>query len=295
MNDVVTAGLIEAGLIAAEASLDHLSDQSTWAEGPCWIPESQRLRWSDIIGNRVMEWSWETGETVVQLAGAEHANGRILDRNGDVVQCSHGRRRVERVRGDEITSIVSDWQGVRLNSPNDLVVTRDGAVWFTDPDYGLTSPGEGHPGDLEYDDHWVFRIDEATGDYRPVILDADRPNGLVFSPDESILYIADSGTADIRAYDVVNGHRCKDSRIFAKIESGVPDGMRVDEHGNLWSTHRHGVIVFAPDATEIGRIAIPEVTANLCWGGPTGQTLFFTATTGLYRLETLTRDAHLRR
>lgn len=286
-------GLIAAGLIAEGAEVEHLSGQSTWAEGPCWMPETRSLRWSDIIGNRVLEWSWDTGETRVQLAGAEHANGRILDRNGDVVQCSHGRRRVERVRGDEINGIVSEWQGVRLNSPNDLVVTRDGAIWFTDPDYGLTSPGEGHPGEIEYDDHWVFRIDEATGDYRPVVIDADRPNGLVFSPDESILYIADSGVAVIRAYDVVNGHRCKDSRVFARIEKGVPDGMRVDEHGNLWSTHHDGVIVFRPEAVEIGRIDIPEVTANLCWGGPTGQTLFFTATTGLYRIETLTRDAHI--
>lgn len=293
MNDVVTAGLIEAGLIAAGASLEHLSDQSTWAEGPCWIPESQTLRWSDIIGNRVLEWSWETGETRVQLADAEHTNGRILDRDGSVLQCSHGRRRVERVRGDEITGVVSEWQGRSLNSPNDIVVSRDGAIWFTDPDYGLTSPGEGHPGDLEYDDHWVFRLDPETAELRPVILDADRPNGLVFSPDESVLYVSDSGAGVIRAYDVVAGHRAKDSRVFFRIDNGVPDGMRVDEHGNLWSTQHDGVIVLAPDATEIGRIAIPEVTANLCWGGPTGQTLFFTATTGLYRLETLTRDAHL--
>jgi gluconolactonase len=284
------------GLVQKTAALEQLSDISTWAEGPAWLPARRAVRWSDIIGNRILEWSWDSGETTVYRSDVEFTNGRTLDRDGSVLQCSHGLRRVERERDGAVTNVVDSWNGVRFNSPNDLVVGPDGAIWFTDPDYGLTQPGEGHPGDLEYDDHYVFRFDPGSGDLRPVVLDAGQPNGLAFSPGGDVLYVADSSeSAVIRAYDVTDGHRCKNSRVFVKPDPGVPDGIRVDEHGNVWTSSDTGVIVYTDRGERLGSIEVPERTANLCWGGPEGRTLFVTATTSLYRIETSTRDAHLPR
>jgi gluconolactonase len=314
-------GLTRLGLVSQEAKVELLSQISTWAEGPLWIPESQTVRWSDIKGNRILQWSWATGETSVYSFPAEFTNGRTLDLDGSVVQCSHGHRRVERDRDGVVTPIVDSWQGRRLNSPNDIVVTRDGAIWFTDPDYGITEPLEGHPGELEYGDHWVFRVDSAAAtpetDPVPIVLDAERPNGLAFSPDESVLYVADSGVTAQRivAYDVTlasgagtgtgtdagtstgagaGAYSVGAPRLFATPRPGTPDGIRVDVAGNVWSSCGSGVKVYDPEGTLLGSIDVPEVTANLCFGGPDGTTLFMTATTGLYRIPTLTRDAHQR-
>ncbi len=324
-------GLTRLGLVTQDAKVELLAQISTWAEGPLWIPESQTVRWSDIKGNRILQWSWATGETSVYSFPAEFTNGRTLDLDGSVVQCSHGNRRVERDRDGVVSPIVESWQGRRLNSPNDIVVTRDGAIWFTDPDYGITEPLEGHPGELEYGDHWVFRIDPASAtpetDPVPIVLDAERPNGLAFSPDESVLYVADSGvsTQRIVAYDVTRvpvagtaadadagtdagtgtgtdagtgtgaaAYSVGAPRLFATPRPGTPDGIRVDVAGNVWSSCGSGVKVYDPEGTLLGSIDLPEVTANLCFGGPDGTTLFMTATTGLYRIATLTWDAHQR-
>lgn len=288
------------GLVAPGTAVEQIATGATWSEGPCWIPSRRALRWSDIPGDRILEWSSDTGETSVYATGVEFTNGRTLDDDGAVIQCSHGRRRIERDRDGVVTAIATHWGGHRLNSPNDVVVKRDGTVWFTDPPYGIVEAREGHPGVREYSDHWVFRVDEATGEVRPVVLDVEEPNGLAFSPDESILYVADSssvrkpegvGNRHIRAYDVVDGIRCKNSRVFATVEHGFADGIRVDRSGNVWSSCATGIEVFAPSGERLGAVDVPELTGNLCFGGADGTTLFIAASTSIYRVETLTGDA----
>lgn len=289
-----------AGLVEPNASIEQIATGATWSEGPLWIPARQCLRWSDIPADRILEWSWNSGEMSVYAVAVQFTNGRILDDDGAVIQCSHGRRRIERDRGGIVTTIAGEWNGRRFNSPNDVIVKRDGTIWFTDPPYGILEAREGHPGYREYGDHWVFRVDEITGDVRPVVLDVEEPNGLAFSPDEGTLYVADSssvrkpdgvGNRHIRAYDVIDGIRCKNSRVFATIEHGFADGIRVDASGNVWSSSAGGVEVFSPSGEHLGGIDIPEVTGNLCFGGPDGTTLFVAATTSIYAVATQTVDA----
>ncbi|MBF4589012.1 SMP-30/gluconolactonase/LRE family protein [Curtobacterium sp. VKM Ac-1395] len=284
-------------LVPDPAALERIATGSTWAEGPCWIPTSRTLRWSDIPGDRILQWHADTREVDAYAEGVEFTNGRTLDLDGSVVQCSHGNRRVERDRDGVVTTVVDGWNGVRLNSPNDVVVTTDGAIWFTDPAYGITQPREGHLGEREYGDHWVFRCAPDGSDLRPVVLDADEPNGLAFDPSERVLYLAssDGERPVIRAYDV-DGARVKNGRVFATLEpgEGVPDGIRVDVDGNVWSSSGRGVVVFAPDGSRLGEVPVPETVSNLCFGGDDGTTLFLTATTSVYRVATTTRDTAAR-
>ena len=300
MGNGAVEGLV--GLVPEGAELRKLGTGARWAEGPVWHPERASVLWSDILGDRILEWSSATGETSVYRSGVEFTNGRTLDLDGRVVQCSHGLRRGERDEGGgRITVVVDSFEGRRFNSPNDVVVARDGSVWFSDPTYGITQPGEGHPGEEEYGGRFVFRHDRNTGDTVAVVTDMVQPNGLAFSPDESVLYVADSsgvGVAGgsnhhIRAYDVADG-RCSGGRVFAVVEPGVPDGIRVDTAGNVWTSAADGVHVHAPDGSLLGRIRVPEVVANCCFGGPDGSTLFMTATTSLYAIETRATDAAAR-
>jgi gluconolactonase len=289
-------------LVPDPSALERISTGSTWAEGPLWIPSSRTLRWSDIPANRIMQWHAEDGSTSVYATKVEFTNGRALDPDGSVVQCSHGRRRLERDRDGVIEAVVDHWGTARLNSPNDVVIAPDGTIWFTDPAYGITEAREGHPGDREYGDHLVFRFDPATGMLRPAVLDVEEPNGLAFSPDGSTLYVADSssvrkpagvGNRWIRAYDVTDGVRCKNGRVFTEFTDGegFPDGIAVDSHGNVWSSSEIGVIVFTPDGTRIGVLPVPELVGNLCFGGDDGPTLFVAASTSIYRIATTCRDA----
>lgn len=295
----VTGSLVAAGLITEGAAIERVHTGSVWAEGPLWIPGRGRLRWSDIPNNLIREYDPATGETVLYAEEVEFTNGRALDRDGSVVQCSHGNRRIERDRDGRVEPVVERWDAARLNSPNDVVVHADGTIWFTDPPYGIIIPREGHPGEREYGDHFVFRFDPVTGRVAPVVTDVQEPNGLAFSPDLTRLYVADTGPAlpgdlrPIRVYDVQRGSRCKNGRVFATIaaEDGASDGIKVDERGDVWSSSGVGVIVFDPDGAEIGRIPIPEVTANLCFGGPDGHDLYIAATSSIYRVRTRTRDA----
>ena len=267
-----------------------------------WLAGSGRVRWSDIPGDRILEWEEGLTESVVYRAGVEFTNGRTLDLDGSVIQCSHGRRAVERDRDGEVTTLVDAWRGVRLNSPNDVIVARDGSVLFTDPPYGITIAREGHPGEREYGDHYVFRFVPATGELTPIVIDVEEPNGLALSPDERTLYVAD--TADlfreggdtrgtIRAYDVREGFRCKNGRLFART-GGIADGFRVDVEGRVWTSAGAGIEVWDPSGELLERVDLPEVVANLCFGGPDGTDVFLTATTSLYRLRTTTRDAAAR-
>jgi gluconolactonase len=284
-------------LIPATATLTKLATGATWSEGPVWMPESATVRWSDIPGNRIMQYSTVDGSTSVYAADAEFTNGRTLDTDGTVIQCSHGRRRVERDDHGAVTSLVDSYNGVRLNSPNDVIVAPDGSVWFTDPPYGITIPVEGHPGEREYGDCYVFRFDPASGSLWPVVTDMFHPNGLAFSPDGSILYVSDTAAEvgsyngkHIRAYDVVDG-RCKNGRAFVNVPHGVSDGFRIDVDGNLWTSAGDGVHVFDHAGTWLGSIAVEETVANVCFGGPDGRHLFIAASTSLYGIQTLTTDA----
>jgi gluconolactonase len=293
---------VSSGLLAG-SRLEKVASGATWAEGPVWLPERRALRFSDVTGNRILEYSESNGELTVYCADAEFTNGRALDLDGTVVQCSHGRRAVERDDGSTTSTLVDRWSGRRLNSPNDVVVKSDGTIWFTDPSYGIRKEGEGHPGDVEYGDYHVFRFDPSTGDLHPVVMDVEMPNGLAFSPDESVLYVADSsldppdassgrpGGQGIHAYDVLDGRRAKNGRTFVEVSPGPPDGIRVDVHGNVWSSCLDGVQVYSPAGELIERIPVPELVANLCFGGANGTSLYVTATTSLYRIETTTTDA----
>ena len=278
-------------MIAAGAALERLWTGGTWCEGPLWIPDEGCVRWSDIPGDRILRWDAATGDATEHRTGVEFTNGRALDRDGSVVQCSHGRRRLERERADGTVSALADgYDGVRLNSPNDVAIAADGAYWFTDPDYGITQPLEGHPGEREYGACWVFRLGP-DGTLAPVVRDLDRPNGIAFSPDGAVLYVTDTGAAPaIHACDV-QGVAVGSGRRFAAPAVGHSDGIAVDVDGRVWSSAGDGVHVYERDGREAAFIAVPEVVSNVCFGGADGDELFFSATTSLYRFRTATRGA----
>ena len=298
----------DSGLLPEGAELEKVATGSIWAEGPVWLPGRRAVRYSDIPNNRILEFSEDTDELSVYDDNAEYTNGRTLDLDGSVIQCSHGRRRVERDRDGEVTPIVASWNGARLNSPNDVVVRSDGTIWFSDPSYGIERPTEGHLGELEYGDRYVFRFEPDSGRLDPVVIDVEQPNGLAFSPDERTLYVADSsidpaGTANperpgghaIHAYDVFEGRHAKNGRILVEVSPGLPDGFRVDVSGNLWTSSLDSVQVFSPAGELLERIPVPEKIANVCFGGDDLQTLYVAASSSLYRIPTTTTDAALAR
>lgn len=286
MGDTLTVG-----------GLERLYTGSIWAEGPVWVPSSQTVRWSDIPNNRILEFDPATGTTQEYAGGVEYTNGRTLDADGSVVQCSHGRRRVERDRDGRVTALVDSFQGRRLNSPNDVVIARDGSVWFTDPPYGIL-PGtrEGHQGDQEYGGCYVFRFEPGPETLTAMITDLVHPNGLAFSPDESVLYVADTAGPGygvplrIVAYDVRDG-QCSPAGTGVELEEGcAADGLRVDVQGRIWTSAGPAVRIYTPAFELLDSIAVPETVSNVCFGGPDGRDLYITATTSLYRIRTATRD-----
>ena len=283
-------------LLAPGATLEKLFAGTIWGEGPVWMPESSRLRWSDIPNDRILEFDAATGQTAVYREAVEFTNGRTLDLAGNVVQCSHGRRSVETEIDGVAHTLVDHWGEHRLNSPNDVVVASDGTIWFTDPSYGIvTGTIEGHDGDEEYGGCFVFRFDPASGILSPVIVDRIAPNGLAFSPDESILYVSDTCDDDrarIWAYDVsVATGTVFEGREFARPRPGISDGFRIDVEGRLWTSASDAVHVYAPDGQELLAIPVPEPIANVCFGGDDGHDLYVTATTSLYRIRTTTLSA----
>jgi gluconolactonase len=282
-------------LVRPGCTLETLFTGTAWGEGPVWLPETRCLRWSDIPNNRILSYDAGNGRTSVHREEVEFTNGRTLDRDGAVIQCSHGRRAVERETSAGVTTLVDSWAGRRLNSPNDVVVARDGTMWFTDPPYGIASDAQGHLGEPEYGGCYVFRFDERTGHIEPVIRDMRHPNGLAFSPDERVLYVSDTsalhhpdGHHHIRAYDVIDG-KCRNGRIFAVIRPGCPDGFRVDEAGRIWTSSGDSVQVYAADGTRLGAVGLPEPCSNVCFGGDDGRDLYITGATSLYRISTTTR------
>jgi gluconolactonase len=281
------------------AAVERIATGYRWAEGPVWFGDLRCLLWSDIPNNRIMRWVEETGEVSVFRQPSDNANGHIRDRQGRLVSCEHDSRRVTRTEHDGTITVLMDGHGgKRLNAPNDVVVKSDGTLWFTDPGYGILFNYEGHRAAFELPAS-VYRLDPATGAADPVITHMERPNGLCFSPDESRLYVVDSGATPrtILAFDVVDGRRVSRGRLFADMSPGTSDGIRCDVDGNLWSAAGgggdgyDGVHVFAPDGARIGQILLPEKCANLCFGGVKRNRLFMAASQSIYALYVETQGA----
>jgi gluconolactonase len=273
------------------AAVERLATGFRWTEGPVWFGDHRCLLFSDIPNNRIMRWDEQTAALSVFRAPSDFANGGYRDRSGRLVSCEHLTRRVTRTEYDGRVTVLADTvEGKRLNAPNDLVVSADGAVWFTDPGYGINSDYEGDRAQPELPTR-VYRIDPDDGTVETVIEGLSRPNGLCFSPDETLLYVVDSGArpSTIEVFDMSTG-RPTDGHRFADMSPGGSDGIRCDVHGNLWAAAGgggdgyDGVHVFAEDGTMIGQIALPEQCANLCFGGRRGNRLFMTAGQSVYSL-----------
>ena len=290
-------------LVAAGSRVRRLGGGAIWAEGPLYLPKSNQVIWSDIPGNRILCCNADGSGPVSQWRSPSNfVNGHTLDHQGRIIHCSHGARAVLRTEHNgSVTTLVSHVGNSRLNSPNDVVVATDGSIWFTDPPYGILSNHEGYRADSELDGCYVYRLEPDTGRLDAIVTDMIHPNGLAFSPDESILYVSDTSAAvlgddgqhHLRAYDIERDGqtlRAVNGRVFAEIEPGLPDGFRLDEFGNLYTSSLDAIQVFAPDRTLIGRIPVPEKISNCCFGGPDRRTLFITATTSLYAIDLLVSD-----
>lgn len=281
-----------------------IADGCVWTEGPVWLDDG--LFFNDIPSKRMMRWT-EKARVSVALANSEFANGNTLDGSGKMVSCEHGGRRVVR-RHDPfdlgaVEVIAEAFDGRRLNSPNDVVVRSDGSVWFTDPLYGINSDVEGYPADSEIGGCFVYCA-LPDGSLHAVATNFDKPNGLAFSPDETRLYVADSGAIrgasfpgidynlphHIRVFNV-DGISLANDRVFAVVAPGVPDGFRVDHEGFVWTSALDGIHCLSPEGALIGKIRLPAQTSNLCFGGHDGTTMFITSSDKVYRVASSRRDA----
>jgi gluconolactonase len=279
-------------LIPKGASVRKLAGDFKFVEGPVWVsdPGGGYLVFSDIPANELKRWDAAGGARTFR-APSGSANGNTLDREGRLVTAEHAGRVSRTEKDGTVVTVVDSFKGMKLSSPNDVVVDSDGRIWFTDPEYGLGQRKKETPG------NYVYRYDETSKTLTPIVTDMQNPNGLCLSPDQSILYVANSGKPpEIRAYPV--GPQTSgpvQGRTFATIDKGIPDGIRCDEHGNVWSSSGDGVQIFSPSGQRVGRILLPESAANLTFGGPDGRTLYMTARTSLYAVETLVRGAGTRR
>jgi len=282
--DVRNERLLE--LVDAEVVIEQLATGCQFTEGPLWHATERFLLFSDIPANKMRRWDAAAGMTVFRDPSGK-SNGLTYDKGGHLIACEHANRRVSRTTADgEVITIASHYEGKRLNSPNDVVVKSDGSIYFTDPPYGL-SASYGVESEKELDFQGVYRVSPNGGTLMLLIDDFDRPNGLCFSPDESILYINDTERMHIRAFHVQPDGTIANGRVFGEEEgdNGKPDGMKVDMHGNVYLTGPDGIWVFTPDGTHLGIILVPERAANLAWGGDDWKSLFITASTSLYRVE----------
>ena len=269
------------------AAVERLWTGARWAEGPVWFGDGRFLLFSDIPNDRILRWSEETGAVTTFRAPANNSNGHTRDRQGRLISCEHGARRVTRTEHDgQITVLLDRFDGKRLNAPNDVVVHSDGSIWFTDPGYGILGHYEGNKAPFELPCA-VYRLDPTSGVATVVSDDFERPNGLCFSPDERLLYIVDTGApANIRVFSVENG-QLSAGRVFVQMSPGGSDGIRTDRDGNLWAAAGggagfDGVHCYAPDGALLGKIHLPEVCSNLCFGGAKKNRLFMTASQSLY-------------
>ena len=285
-------------LVNGNAKVDHLFTGCKWAEGPAWFGAGRYLIWSDIPNNRQMRYDESDGSVSVFRSPSNYSNGNTVDRQGRQVTCEHGERRVTRTEHDGTITVIADrFEGNRLNSPNDVVVKSDDSIWFTDPSYGIDSDYEGHKAESEIGRCNVYRVDPKSSAITAVITDMVRPNGLAFSIDETKLYVADTGRSHgpqnpkhIRVFDV-KGDTLSGGDEFADCTVGMFDGFRLDVDGRIWTSAADGVHCYDPDGTLIGKILVPEVVANVCFGGAKRNRLYICGTTSLYAVYVMTNGA----
>jgi len=269
------------------AKLEKLASGMKFTEGPVWVAQDGGyLVFSDIPSDEIKRWTPKDGLTTFRKP-SYNANGNTVDREGRLVSCEHSGRRVRRLEKDgTLRTLVDRFDGRKFNSPNDAAVKSDGTVWFTDPDYGLG--GKPH----DYEGCYVFRFDPKTKALKVLAKDFDKPNGICFSPDEKKLYVADSGKPHhIRVFEVQKDGTVTGGAVFSEIDQGVPDGIRCDAEGRIYSSAGDGVHIFATDGKLIGKVLVTETPANLCFGGKDGRTLFITARTSLYAIPLLVKGA----
>jgi len=272
-------------IIAPDTKVKLLATDMKFTEGPVWLPKKSIVVFSDIPNSMLMQWSKKEG--LLPFRKSEASNGNILDLQGRLLTCQHTGRNIIRTEPDGTITVLADqFEGKKLNSPNDLTIKSDGSIWFTDPSYGL----RGKPGELA--GKWVFRLDQATKKVTVIYKGFDMPNGIAFSPDEKRVYIADTGKiAVIRAFDVLGD---KADKIGDKPVFEIPircDGMCIDTKGNIYTTSKGGVHVFDKDGKKIGVIPVKETPSNVCFGGKDLDTLFITARKSLYSVKTLVKGA----
>jgi len=286
-----------AACLAGPERVQRLWTGGRWCEGPAWFAAHRTLVWSDIPNDRMMRFDEPNGTVGLFRDRSHHSNGNTVDREGRLISCEHLTRRVTRTEHDgRITVLAERWQGKRLNSPNDVVVRSDGSIWFTDPSYGILSDYEGERAESEIGGCHVYRIDPASGAVERVADDFVKPNGLAFSPDETHLYVADTGASHdadgprhIRRLKVRSDGRGLEpsppsASVFATCDNGLFDGFRLDRAGRLWCSARDGVHTYNAQGRLIGKIRIPETVANVCFGGPKRNRLFICATSSLYSI-----------
>ena len=278
-----------ARYVLGNAPPKRLATGFDWVEGPVWFGDADCLLFSDIPSNRILRWSPEAGISTYR-APSNYANGHTRDVQGRLISCQHGNRCVTRTEHDgSITVLADSYNGKPLNSPNDVVVKSDGSVWFSDPHYGIMTNYEGYAAPQE-NPCVVYRLWPETGALQVMVDILNCPNGLAFSPDESRLYVADTGrmfSSDAQAihvFDCAPDGSLSNGRHFHTITSGCADGIRVDSDGNIWSSAADGVHCIAPDGRLLGKILIPELVSNLCFGGRAKHELYITATTSIYKI-----------
>jgi gluconolactonase len=278
--------------VDGDASLEVLHTGSRWTEGPAYFAAGRYLVFSDIPNDRMLRFDETTGAVGVFRSPAGYANGHTVDRQGRLVSCEHGNRRVTRTEPDGSITVLADrYDGKRLNSPNDVVERSDGSIWFTDPSYGIDTDYEGNKAESEIGACHVYRIDPASGAVRIVADDFLRPNGLAFSLDERQLYIVDTRRKHLRVFDVADDGTLHGGEEFAPCTAGSFDGVRLDETGRVWVAAHDGLHCFDPDGTLIGKLRVPEVVSNLTFGGAKRNHLFITATSSVYTIRVNVRGA----
>jgi gluconolactonase len=293
-------------ILLGKSGLEKVCTGATWSEGPVWLDHSQTLLWSDIPNNRILSWNEEEGLRVWR-SPANFTNGHYLDLQGNLLHCSHGGRSIEKtdLQTGETITLVDRYLGKRLNSPNDLVVKSDGTIWFSDPPYGILSNVEGYKAESEQEGNFVYRFDPINDELSVVCHTIEEPNGLAFSPDESKLYIADtsaalredgSGNHHIKVFDVEQGRKLSNERLFAVVSPGLADGFRVDQQGWVYTSSADSIQIYHTDGTLLGKIRVPEKVSNCTFAtdrssNHKGETLYITASTSIYRIRLNTRGA----
>jgi len=276
-------------LVSETAEIRRHWKGAEWSEGAVYLPHQNVVVWSDIPNNRMLQFDPATGQTTVFREPSNFTNGNTTDREGRMVTATHLTHCISRTELDgTVTVLVDRYQGKRLNSPNDVVVKSDGTIWFTDPPYGIISNREGEKRDSELEGNFVYRFDPDSEELTIVANDLDRPNGLTFSPDESRLYVSDTGEPrNMVVFDVnADGASLNNKREFVKLSPGVSDGFRCDVQGNVWTSAGDGIQCFSPEGDLLGKILIPETRcANCCFGGPDGKTLYVAGDTSLYSID----------